>query len=65
MSKYIENLIEFLKENPSPAVKVISTLVPGAIVCIKSVPTLFGAEVHCNSDVYDEVISTIGINKWK
>lgn len=63
MSEYIEDLIEFLKENPNPSVEVVSTLVKGGISCFGPVPTLCGAGIHCHSDVYDEVIRIIRSNK--
>jgi len=58
----LDELTKFLKKNPNPSVKVIGTLVKGGISCIGAVPRLFGAEVHCHSDVYDAVCLTVRMN---
>ena len=63
MSEYINNLNDFLKDHPSPSVRVISTLVSGGISCIRPVPRLFGAEVHCHENAYDDVIRAIRTNQ--
>ena len=57
----MEELKEFLIDHPSPAVKTFSTLKKGAVVLIKPILTICGAEVLCAYDMEDKVRAEIRV----
>ncbi len=63
MSNELKDLKAYLKDHPNPSVKIIGTLVSRGVSLIRPVPRLFGAEVHCHANVYDDVLREIKANK--
>ncbi len=59
MTDFMKDLLIFLEQHDNPKVSTASTIVNGGIVCIKPIPTICGAEVLCNRDVYDDVMNAI------
>ena len=50
-----KKLIEFLSNYKSPTIRVITTLKDGYVKFIPPIPTISGAEIHCNSKSLQEV----------
>lgn len=45
----------FLRIHPYAWLREVSTLKEGYAICFKPIPHVCGAEIHCASDVYNEV----------
>lgn len=55
MKELIKNhdeVVEYLKEFPSPKVRVVCTVKNGYVSCVKPVKTIFGPELHVNKDTH-------------
>jgi hypothetical protein len=55
----MKELLAFLELHKNPTVRTASTIKSGCIVCISPIPTICGAEVLCNSNVYNDVVRAI------
>ena len=49
----------FLEKHRNTKIIITSTIKDGFVSCINPVPTICGAEMHCNKKTYNYVLSII------
>ena len=55
-----KEVVEFIRFYHNPAIVVSQPMKSGYVTCIKPVPTICGAELHCNEDTKGSLIKLIG-----
>ena len=60
MIKNEDEVKEFLLKFPAPLVVTATTIRAGFVSCIKPIPTICGAELHCSPVTKPALIKVIG-----